>query len=132
MTNQDATTIERPLMNNNLYDSLKFITQIVLPALAVFYIAISPLWSLPKQEEVAGTIMAVDLLLGTLLGLSTRAYNRQQNELDLDGGGYDGVLDVTQTDEQGEPVYTLGLSSEDLRDALQKGKDEVVLKVNKK
>jgi hypothetical protein len=50
------------MIGNKLYDLLKYAAVIVLPALAVFYITIAPMWGFPKQEEVAGTIMALDLL----------------------------------------------------------------------
>lgn len=68
--------------SNSTYNTLKWVAQILLPALAVFYIAVAPLWGFPKQEEVAGTIMALDLLLGTLLGISNANYKRDPNRFD--------------------------------------------------
>lgn len=65
------------IMNNKVYDVLKFIAQIVLPAVATFYITIAGIWGLPYGEEVSGTVMAVDTLLGALLMLSSNTYAKQ-------------------------------------------------------
>lgn len=65
-------------MSNKVYDILKFIAQIVLPALATFYLAIAAIWGLPYGEQIAGTIMAIDTLLGAILGVSTKKYNARK------------------------------------------------------
>lgn len=67
-------------MNNKLYNVLKWIAQIVLPALATLYFAISQIWGLPLGEEIVGTVTAVDAFLGALLGISTIAYNKKNTE----------------------------------------------------
>lgn len=64
-------------MNNKTYDVLKYIAQIVLPALGALYFALSQIWGLPYGEEIVGTITALDCFLGALLGLSTMAYNKK-------------------------------------------------------
>ena len=61
-------------MKNKTYDTLKYIAQIVLPALATFYFALSDIWGLPYGEQIVGTITALDLLLGALLKVSTEKY----------------------------------------------------------
>ena len=74
-------------MSNKVYDILKFIAQIALPALATFYLAIAAIWGLPYGEQIAGTIMAIDTLLGTILGVSTKKYNARkflEDKLDED------------------------------------------------
>lgn len=74
-------------MSNKVYDILKFIAQIVLPALATFYLAIAAIWGLPYGEQIAGTIMAIDTLLGAILGVSTKKYNARkllEDKLDED------------------------------------------------
>ena len=70
-------------MSNKTYDALKFIAQIVLPALATFYVTIAGLWNLPYPKEISGTVMAVDTLLGAILMISNSQYkklNEQENE----------------------------------------------------
>lgn len=64
-------------MNDKVYDTLKHITQIGLPALAAFYVAIAGIWGLPYGEEIAGTITAVVALLGAFLGISSAQYNKE-------------------------------------------------------
>lgn len=62
-------------MNNKLYDFLKWVALILLPALATFYAALSGLWGFPYVLEVVGTITATDTFLGTLLALSSAKYS---------------------------------------------------------
>lgn len=65
-------------LSNKAYDVLKFIAQIVLPALGTLYFALSAIWGLPYGEQIVGTITAVDTFLGALLGISTEKYKRDQ------------------------------------------------------
>lgn len=66
-------------LSNKTYDALKYIALIVLPALAVFYAAISKIWpGMPYPVEIPATIMAVDTLLGELLKLSSDKYKAEQ------------------------------------------------------
>lgn len=63
-------------MNDKIYDILKYIAQIVLPAIATLYFALSQIWGLPYGEQIVGTISAIDCFLGALLGISTLNYNK--------------------------------------------------------
>lgn len=65
-------------MSNKVYDVLKWIAQILLPALGTLYFALSKVLGLPFATEVAGTITAVDAFLGAVLGISTSQYNRRE------------------------------------------------------
>ncbi len=67
-------------MSNRTYDVLKFVAQIILPALGTLYFALARIWGLPLGEEIVGTITAVDAFLGAVLGISTMEYNRQKGE----------------------------------------------------
>lgn len=64
------------MITGKLYDYLKFLAQIVLPALATLYFALAGLWGLPAAEQVVGTIVAVDAFLGVVLGISQVNYNK--------------------------------------------------------
>lgn len=64
-------------MTNDMYDLLKWIAQIVLPALGVLYFALAKIWNLPYGTEIVGTISAIDAFLGALLGISTMQYNKK-------------------------------------------------------
>lgn len=64
-------------MTNKVYDRLKFIAQIVLPAAGTLYFALSSIWGLPYGEQIVGTITAVDAFLGALLGISSNQYYKE-------------------------------------------------------
>lgn len=72
-------------MTNKVYDALKWIAQILLPALGTLYFALAKIWGLPYPAEVVGTISAVDVFLGALLGISTSQYNKEKEESGGDG-----------------------------------------------
>lgn len=63
-------------LNDKTYDILKYVAQIVLPALGTLYAALSGIWGLPYGEQVVGTIMAIDTFLGALLMISTNQYKK--------------------------------------------------------
>lgn len=65
-------------LSNKTYDILKWVAQILLPALATLYFAIASVWGLPYSEQIVGTISAVDVFLGALLGISTAVYNNKK------------------------------------------------------
>ena len=64
------------MLNNRVYDILKWITMIVLPALATAYVGLASIWGWPYADEVAKTTAVVCTLLGALLGISTAQYNK--------------------------------------------------------
>lgn len=67
-------------MSNKMYDVLKFIAQIFLPAAGTLYFALARIWGFPYGEQVVGTITAIDTFLGALLGLSSAAYHKAVND----------------------------------------------------
>lgn len=66
------------MFKNSTYDVLKFVAQIVLPAVGALYFALAGIWSFPYGEEVVGTITALDAFLGTILGISTLNYHKEK------------------------------------------------------
>ena len=64
---------------NKLYDALKWIALICIPALATFYVALAPVWGWPYADEVAKTGNAICVLLGSLLGISSAQYYKGQH-----------------------------------------------------
>ena len=63
-------------MKNEVYDLLKKIALVVLPALATLIITIFEIWDIPFGQQIGATITAVDTALGVLLGISNYNYNR--------------------------------------------------------
>lgn len=66
------------MLSNKLYDILKWIALILLPASSTLYFALANIWHLPYLGEIVGTIAAVEAFLGTLLGISTVKYNKSK------------------------------------------------------
>lgn len=62
-------------MSDKLYDILKWIAQILLPAIGALYFALAGIWDFPYGEEIVGTITAVDAFLGVVLGISSKQYH---------------------------------------------------------
>lgn len=73
----DTTTI-KPLIPNRVYDWMKWITILALPAIATLLIAIGNIWDIAILTPVAATVMAVTVMLGTILGISTISYNKSK------------------------------------------------------
>ena len=67
------------IMNDKVYDILKWIAQIVLPAVSTLYLTLSGMWGVPYGEQVAGTIAAIDTCLGVFLGISASKYYKAQD-----------------------------------------------------
>ena len=64
-------------MSNSVYDFLKTLCTIILPALGTLYFALASIWQLPYAEQIIGTISAVTVFIGALIGISTANYNKQ-------------------------------------------------------
>jgi len=67
-------------MDNKVYDVLKWIAQILLPAIGTLYFALAQIWGFLYAEQVVGTITAIDAFLGVILGISTYQYNKGVDE----------------------------------------------------
>ena len=63
-------------LSNKAYDTLKWIVQIALPALATLYATLSIIWGIPYGDEVVGTISAIGVYLGVLIGISSLKYKK--------------------------------------------------------
>lgn len=61
-------------LSNRIYDALKWVALICIPALSTFYVALSGVWGWPYADEVAKTATAVCTLIGALIGISTASY----------------------------------------------------------
>lgn len=65
------------IKNSKVYDILKWIALVFLPALGTLYFALSGIWGLPYGEQVIGTITAIDTFLGAIIGISNVNYNKE-------------------------------------------------------
>ena len=69
------------MLNDKIYEILKWVALIALPALATLISVVLPLWNICDEATitaVVGTITAIGTFLGTLLGVSTMKYRKNQ------------------------------------------------------
>lgn len=107
-----------PLISNRTYDVLKKVAQYWLPALGTLYFALAGIWGLPYGEQIVGSIVAVDIFLGVILGYSTAKYNKSDAK-------FDGAMNVDYSADQ---EFKLEFK-EELPDLVDQ--DEITLKVNR-
>lgn len=62
---------------NKIYDILKWVALICIPALATFYVALAGVWGWPFADEVSKTANAVCILIGALIGISSAQYYKE-------------------------------------------------------
>lgn len=76
-------------MSNKLYDVLKYICQIALPALLTCAASILGLCGVAPETiaMVVGIGTAVDTLLGALLGISSAKYNKTHEAEEIEDEG---------------------------------------------
>lgn len=71
------------LLSNRLFDWLKWISIVCLPALSTFIVVISKIWGWADTGSmIAQTITAIGVLLGALLGISSIQYNKGDKDAD--------------------------------------------------
>ena len=73
-------------MSNKVYDVMKYIAQIVLPAIATLYFALAQIWGFPYAEEIVGSITAIDAFLGAVLMISSSQYKKALENGDEENG----------------------------------------------
>jgi len=87
-------------MDGKTYDTLKYIAQIVLPALATLYAGVAKIWGIPYGVEIPGTIMLLDAFLGALLMISSKEYYAS-------GRDTDGTLMIDQSGDTEKWLFAL-------------------------
>lgn len=106
------------LFSNKVYERLKFVVQILLPALSGAYFALGQIWHFPDVEEIVGSIAVITTFLGALLRVSSNTYNNSDAK-------YDGSFHIEETEDGSQ----LRLHNVDLK-ALDT-KNELTFKVNR-
>ena len=67
-------------MNDKVYNILKWVAMIVIPAVGPLYSALAGIWSFPYGDQIVGTILAVDTFLGAILGISSATYEKKNQD----------------------------------------------------
>lgn len=73
--------------NSKVYDVLKWITSVALPASLALYLALANIWGWPMAQAIGASVGAVIAFLGTILGISSIQYAKKN---DLESGESDG------------------------------------------
>lgn len=106
-------------LSSKVYDLLKFISQIVFPALGTLYFVLAGIWDFPNVEEVVGIIVVVDTLLGVVLQLNSNTYKNKDDR-------FDGVINVIER--HGKTTFSLDVPGDPHKIAEAK---EILFKVIK-
>ena len=67
-------------LSNKIYDILKWVVLIAIPAATTLYCTLATVWNWPLADQIAKTSAAVCLFLGALIGISTAQYNKDQKQ----------------------------------------------------
>lgn len=81
-------------MNNKTYDTIKLISLVAVPLVA-FISALMTIWNVPHGEQITATLTAIDTLLGAIVVIVAKEYNKP---LDMDVSD----LDYIEEDEENE------------------------------
>lgn len=64
------------MLNNKVYDILKYVVMIVFPAASVLYVTLANVWGWPYATEIANTLDAITVFMAAVLMVSTAQYNK--------------------------------------------------------
>lgn len=109
------------ILNNKQYEVAKWLVQIVMPAVASAYFALSQLVGLPAGGTVAGVMAILTTLVGTVLGISTKQYNQSDAR-------FDGYIEA-EVDPGGVKTINLVVNG-DPETAIEE-RDELIFKINR-
>lgn len=110
------------ILPNKLYDILKYVAQIGLPALATLWASLGSIWDWENTEQTVNTIVAVNVALGALLAISRVSWGRSEER-------YDGVALIQETPPDQDDVITDLLFKKTPEEVA--GKGELTLTVQK-
>lgn len=103
-------------ITNNVYDKLKWVVIIVIPAIITLYSSLASIWGFPYAEQITATLAAINVFLGVIMKISTASYNKT----------YDGTLHVDTVTDDDSDKYLFEV--DDLDNIADK--DHITLKIN--
>lgn len=66
-------------MSNKAYDILKIVAILILP-ISEFVSSMATIWGLPYGQEITATLVALDVLIGTVVKIASDRYHQNQEE----------------------------------------------------
>ena len=61
-------------LSNKVYDVLKYVVTIGLPAVTTLRLTLASIWGFPYAEPIGATLGAITVFLGALIGVSSAKY----------------------------------------------------------
>ena len=68
--------------NNKVYDILKWVASVALPAFTAFWLALGQIWEIPYTNQIGATLAALTALGCALLGISSLKYKLTANAVE--------------------------------------------------
>ena len=69
----------KSFLPDKVYEILKWVALIAIPALGEAYLRLSNVWNLPYGQAINETALILTFLIGALIGVSTVQYNKNVN-----------------------------------------------------
>lgn len=69
----------KSFLPNKVYEFLKWLCIVFIPAFVIFIKTVFPIWNIPYSDQIATTLTAVGLLIGAMIGVSAIQYNKGVN-----------------------------------------------------
>jgi len=67
-------------LSDSVYDILKWVVMLALPAIATLVGSLGVIWGLPYADSIQNTIVAVNAALAMMLGISTVNYQKEKQQ----------------------------------------------------
>lgn len=83
--------------NNKVYNVMKWIALILLPALSTLVMSLGDIWAIPYKEQIALTITAIDTFIGAILAISSASY-KGEGKLAIEPGSEECVVLLNNDD----------------------------------
>lgn len=103
-------------ITNKVYDVIKWIVVIVIPAIITLYSSLSSIWGFPYAQQIVATMAAIEVFLGVIMKVSTYNYNKE----------CDGILHIDTVSDDETDKYLFEV--DDLENL--NNRDHITLKIN--
>lgn len=77
---ENDSTPSSPLLRlpPGVLQTLQWTALVLLPAFTTLWLALGPIWGLPRVQEIGATLTAIDAFLGTILGVTSSSLARAE------------------------------------------------------
>ena len=65
-------------MTNKVYDILKWVSVIVVPAIVLLINTLGGIWGWEHTTEISATVSAIGVFIGALIQISSARYSKEQ------------------------------------------------------